>query len=132
MSSPTRSNNLAARMARWSAQHRKKAIFGWLGFAVALFAISMVSPMKQIVFETAGPGESGRADKILYEDFKQPAGEQELIQSRSLTTDDPAFKATVEAVITRLSSLEAVARGQSPYEAQKSGFISRDKHPAPV
>src|SRR5687767_15521456 len=70
---PRRPMNLAARMARWSAQHRKKAIFGWLAFAVALFAISIVSPMKTIVFETSGPGESGRADKILYEDFKQPA-----------------------------------------------------------
>src|SRR5919106_3298986 len=107
MKSLKRSNNLAARMGRWSARHRKIAIFGWLAFAVALFAISMVSPMKQIVFETAGPGESGRADTIIYEDFKQPAGEEVLIQSRSLTADDPAFKATVEAVITRLPNLEA-------------------------
>ena len=43
--------NLAARMARWSAHHRKKAIFGWLALAVALFAVSIVSPAKQIVFE---------------------------------------------------------------------------------
>src|ERR671918_297398 len=132
MSSPKRSNNLAARMARWSARHRKIAIFAWLGFAVALFAISMVSPMKNIVFETAGPGESGRADKIVYEDFKQPAGEQVLVQSRSLTTDDPAFKATVQAVITGISSLDAVARVKSPYEAENSGFISADKHSALV
>ena len=34
-----RSNNLAARMARWSAHHRKKAIFGWLAFALVAFAI---------------------------------------------------------------------------------------------
>jgi RND superfamily putative drug exporter len=119
-------------MGRWSARHRKIAIFGWLAFAVALFAISMVSPMKQIVFETAGPGESGRADTIIYEDFKQPAGEQVLIQSRSLTTDDPAFKATVQAVITGLSSLDVVARVKSPYEAENSGFISGDKHSALV
>src|SRR5918995_987592 len=132
MSSPKRSTNLAARMGRWSAGHRKIAIFGWLGFAVALFAISMVSPMKTIVFETAGPGESGRADTIVYEDFKQPAGEQVLIQSRSLTTDDPAFRATVQAVITGLSSLDAVARVKSPFEVQNSGFISADKHSALV
>ena len=29
-----RPTNLAARMARWSAHHRKKAIFGWLAFDV--------------------------------------------------------------------------------------------------
>ena len=49
--------NLAARAGRWSAQHRKKAIFGWLAFAVVLFAVSIVSPMKSIVAETSGPGE---------------------------------------------------------------------------
>ena len=67
MSSLKPSRNLAARMARWSAQHRKKAIFGWLGLVVVLFAINMTSPMKTIVTETSGPGESGRADAILYE-----------------------------------------------------------------
>ena len=29
------SNNIAARMARWSAHHRKIAIFGWLGCVIA-------------------------------------------------------------------------------------------------
>ena len=72
---PARPRNIAARMALWSAHHRKKAIFGWLGLSIALFAISIVSPMKSIVFETSGPGESGRANTIIYEDFKQPAGE---------------------------------------------------------
>ena len=80
-------------MARWSAHHRKKAIFGWLALVVALFAISIVSPMKQIVFETSGPGESGRIDKILYDEFKQPAGETVLIQSATLTADTRRSKA---------------------------------------
>ena len=80
-----RPTNFAARMARWSAHHRKKAIFGWLALAVVLFAVSFVSPMKSIVFETSGPGESGRADAILYNDFKQPAGEAVLIENPSLT-----------------------------------------------
>ena len=54
---------------------------------------------KQIVFETSGPGESGRADTIIYEDFKQPAGEAILMQSKSLIASDPGFRATVQAVI---------------------------------
>src|ERR671915_57418 len=129
---PRRPMNLAARMARWSAQHRKKAIFGWLAFAIALFAISIVSPMKTIVFETSGPGESGRADKILYDDFKQPGQEEVLIQSRSLTASDPAFRATVQAVIKGVSTLGAVAKVESPFEPGNGGFISADKHSALV
>ena len=83
--------NVAARMARWSAHHRKKAIFGWLALAVALFAISIVSPLKQIVFETSGPGESGRAETIIYNEFKQPAGENVIVESATLTADTPEF-----------------------------------------
>jgi uncharacterized membrane protein YdfJ with MMPL/SSD domain len=132
MSSTQRSNNLAARMGRWSAQHRKKAIFGWLAFAIALFALSITSPMKTIIAERSGPGESGRADTILYDDFKQPAGEEVLIQSRSLTTTDPAFKTAVQAVIAGVSKLHAVKEVKSPYEAGNSGFVSADKHSALV
>ena len=123
-----RSTNFAARMARWSANHRKKAIFGWLALAVVLFAVSFVSPMKSIVFETSGPGESGRADAILYNDFKQPAGEAVLIENPSLSADGPEFKAVVRSVITRLSTLDAVAKVESPYDADNSGQISDDKH----
>ena len=32
-------HNLAARMARWSSRHRKKAFWGWLVFVVLAFAI---------------------------------------------------------------------------------------------
>jgi RND superfamily putative drug exporter len=115
-------------MALWSAHHRKKAIFGWLAVAVALFAISIVSPAKQMVFETSGPGESGRADTILYEDFKQPAGESILIQSRSLTAAEPRFEAAVKAVIAGVSKLDAVAKVESPFEQENTGQISADKH----
>ncbi|HKG09136.1 MAG TPA: MMPL family transporter [Gaiellaceae bacterium] len=124
--------NLAARMARWSAHHRKKAIFGWLALAIALFAVSIVSPAKQIVTETSGPGESGRADTILYDDFKQPAGESVLIQSKTLTADSPKFQAGVQAVITRLSKLGEVAKVESPFDKENDGLISDDKHSALV
>jgi uncharacterized membrane protein YdfJ with MMPL/SSD domain len=119
--------NLAGRMARWSAHHRKIAIFGWLALAIALFAVSLVSPMKQIVVDTSGPGESGRADTILYEDFRQPAGESVLIQSRSLKASNPAFEATVRAVIAGVSNLDAVAKVESPFETENIGAISDDR-----
>ena len=97
-----------------------------------LFAISIVSPMKGIVAETSGPGESGRADAILYNDFKQPAGEEVLVQSPSLTTSDPAFAAAVHAVIAGVSTLEDVAKVKSPFAPGNGGFVSADKHSALV
>jgi uncharacterized membrane protein YdfJ with MMPL/SSD domain len=123
------SNNLAARMARWSAHHRKIAIFGWLAFVIATFYIgNMMVGTKQIVSDTSGPGESGRVDTILYNEFKQPSGESVLIQSRSLTAADPAFKAAVQAVISGVSTLDAVAKVESPFDVENSGQISKDQH----
>ena len=130
--SSNRSTNLAGRMARWSAHHRKKAIFGWLALAVVFFAISYLSPMKAIVYETSGTGESGRADTILYNDFKQPGGESVLIQHRTLTAVDPEFQAVVKAVVTGFSNLDAVAKVESPLDADNTGLISDDKHSALV
>ena len=127
-SSSEPAKNLASRMARWSAHHRKIAIFGWLGCVIAVFAIgNFVIGQKLIVFETSGPGESGRANEIIYEDFKQPAGESVLVQSETLTASDPAFRATVQAVIAGVSNLDAVAKVESPFDTENSGQISDDR-----
>ena len=75
MTQPTQQRKPGRPMARWSGCHGRVAILGWLGLMAALFAFSTVSPMNMIVYETSGPGESGRADKILYEDFERPAEE---------------------------------------------------------
>jgi RND superfamily putative drug exporter len=115
-------------MAIWSAHHRKKAIFGWLALAIGLFAVSIFSPMKTIVLETSGPGESGRGNTILYNDFKQPSGESVLMQSRSLTASDPEFRQAIQEVVTGLSKVSTVARVESPFDAANSGQISDDKH----
>ena len=75
--------NLAGRMGRWSAHHRKTAIFGWLGFVVVAFVVGNMVGATKIDNNTSGVGESGRADRILDAGFKQPAGETVLIQSET-------------------------------------------------
>src|SRR5215207_10006960 len=59
------SHNLAARMGRWRAAHWRAATFGWLAFVVVAFGLGGIVGMKNIDPNTAGPGESGRADRIL-------------------------------------------------------------------
>ena len=39
----TESRNLSARMAHWSAHHRKIAIFGWLAFCFVAFAFGTMA-----------------------------------------------------------------------------------------
>jgi uncharacterized membrane protein YdfJ with MMPL/SSD domain len=121
-----RPTNLAGRMGRWSAKHRKLAIFGWLGFVVVAFALGIVSGTTQIEPATSGVGESGRVDKLLHEEFVQPAGESVLVQSDALTIEDPAFRAAVEDVVTRMSALEEVQNVRSPLDAENAGQIAGD------
>jgi uncharacterized membrane protein YdfJ with MMPL/SSD domain len=119
-----RPTNLAGRMGRWSAKHRKKAIFGWLAFVVLAFALGIVSGTTKIEQATSGVGESGRVDKLLHEEFVQPAGESVLVQSETLTVKDPAFAAAVEDVVAKVSSLEAVQNVRSPLDPENAGQIS--------
>ena len=121
--------NLAGRMGRWSAQHRKAAIFGWLAFVVVAFAAGIVSGTTKIEQATSGVGESGRIDKLLHEEFVQLAGE--ACSSRAtLTVKDPAFTAAVEDVIARVSAVDVVMDVQSPLDPENAGQVGQAGHDA--
>jgi RND superfamily putative drug exporter len=124
--------NLAARMGHWSAGHWKTATFGWLALVVAAFAIGGAVGTKMLDPNTAGPGESGRMDRILDAGFKQPAGESVLIQSRTLRTSDPAFEAAIADVVAGVSRLDVVQNIRSPLDPANAGQIARDGHSALV
>src|SRR5262245_59822144 len=106
--SPGQSRSLAAHMGRWSASHWKTATFGWLAVVVAAVALGGMAGTKTIDPNAAGPGESGRMDRILAAGFKQPAGESVLIQSGSLRTGDRAFTAAINDVTSGLATLDIV------------------------
>ncbi len=126
------SRNLAALMGRWSAGHWKTATFGWLASVVVAFALGGMVGTKSIDLNKAGPGESGRVDRILDAGFKPPAGESVLIQSRSLRADDPAFTAAIEDVVAGISKVEAVQRVRSPLAPGNADQIAKNGHAALV
>jgi len=121
----TQSRNLAARMGRWSAAHWKTATFGWLAFVLVAFGLGGMVGTRNID-NTAGPGESGRMDRILDEGFKQPATERVLIQSRSTHAGTPALDAAVADVVARVSKIAAVRDVRSPLAPGNAGQISKD------
>src|SRR5262245_35355316 len=126
--SATRSRNLAARMGSWSAGHWKTATIGWLAFVVLAFAIGGMIGTKFLDPQTSGPGESGRADRILDAGFKQPAGESVLIQSSSHRVDDPAFASAIEDVVSSISSEDVVQGVRSPLEPGNKNQIAPNGH----
>ena len=133
--SPLRhSTNIAARMGRWSARHRKTAIFGWLAFVVAAFAIGSVVGMQTIDQNDTNVGEARRADHIIRDGgFKiDEQSEYVLVESRTATVDDPAFRAVVGDVVARLDGFPQVTKLRSPLAAGNEGQVSDDGHAALV
>src|SRR6186997_3184246 len=124
--------NIAARMGRWSATHWKTATFGWLAFVVAAFGIGGMVGMKTLDADAPGPGESGRMDRILDAGFRQPAGENVLIQSSTLRANDPQFRAAVGDVVAAISTLDVVQHVSSPLAPANADQISPDGHAALV
>ena len=113
---PAPPQNLAHRMGRWSAQHRKKAIFGWLAFVVVALVIGMGgAPTETLVDQESGVGESGRADEAVYDAFPKKADESVLIQSETLEADAPEFRAVVSDVQGRLGDVDDVKNVVGPY-----------------
>ena len=117
--------NLAARMGSWSASHWKTATFGWLALVLLAFAVGGQVGMKQADPNRAGPGESGRIDRILDAGFKVPASESVLIQSRSARAGTPEFDAAVNDVVTRLGKIAAVQNVSSPLDSANASQIAK-------
>jgi uncharacterized membrane protein YdfJ with MMPL/SSD domain len=124
--------NLAARAGRWSAAHWKTATFGWIAFVVAAIVLGGAVGTKQLGDSEGVPGESGRMENILDEEFKSPAGETVLVQSGTLTATSPAFEAAVDDVVDRVSAIPVVTNLRSPLERANADQISDDGHSALV
>ncbi len=119
--------NFAARAGRWSAAHRKTAIFGWLAFVVAAVLIGAATGVVYQRDEDLGTGESGRADQIIAGGFADHASEQVLVQSRgSEDVNSPRFRAAIDDLERQLSRFEFVENVSSPL-AHRGNLVSRDR-----
>jgi uncharacterized membrane protein YdfJ with MMPL/SSD domain len=135
MSPLKRSNNIAARMGRWSASHWKTAVFGWLLLVVAALAIGRVVGTERLDDQDANVGQAHRGDQILKDaGFAQtdPNTEIVLIQSKMLTIKDAAFRNAVEDVTRTVAPFKGVEDLRSPLDPANDGQISSDGHTALV
>src|SRR6266480_873187 len=119
---------LAGRAGRWSAQHRKKAIWGWLVAVVLAFAIGGPRSTKTQNAAQSGVGESGAAERTIDNGFPKHQVEQVLIQSDQVTARDPSFHAVVASTQRRLSEVPYTQAFESPYALRNAGQISADGH----
>ncbi len=112
--------NLAARAGRWSAQHRKRAILGWILFVVLATVIGGAVGVNNLADEDMGNGESRTADQaIAAAGFPKETGEQVLVQGKGKA-------AGVNDVVKRLKATPHVKEVKSPYAKGNEGQLSQD------
>jgi RND superfamily putative drug exporter len=117
---------IAARAGRWSTEHRKSAIWGWLAFVVVAFVIGGSVGSKELEAHDRYQGESGVAEKAIVDaGMKPPAGESVLIKSDTLTTEDRAFNAAIADLSLRVEKVPEI-------ENVQADLVSDDGHAALV
>jgi RND superfamily putative drug exporter len=129
------SNNIAARMGRWSANHWKTAVFGWLVFVVLAIVIGQMVGTKNINDQDASVGQAHRGDQILKDaGFHQTGALTEfvLVQSDKLTVKAPAFRAAVNDVIDTVTPFKSVKNMRSPLQPENESQVSANGHTALV
>ncbi|MEA2444524.1 MAG: heme transporter [Thermoleophilales bacterium] len=127
------SRNIAARAGRWSASHRKTAIFGWLAFVLIALTVGMQVGAKQMS-PNSGPGESGRAGAAIDRAFPsdESASEQVLVQRKAGKVSDAQFRAAITQVASKLQHTQHVIDVRSPLSRGNHAQLSPDGRSALV
>jgi RND superfamily putative drug exporter len=123
------SRNVAARAGRWSAQHRKIAVIGWILFVVLAVVVGGKVGQNDLDESAQGNGESKRGDMIVEAaGFPDKAGEQVLVQGKgSVRAGDPEVTAAVKDVVERLEQIDGVTEIESPLDpAARVNTVSED------
>ena len=101
-------------MGRWSAQHRKTAILGWIAFVVLAAVLGGRVGQNDLEASASGNGESKRGDMLIEAaGFPDQAGERVLVQG-----NDPQLTAAVGDVVGRLKRIEGITEIQSPLRSK--------------
>jgi anti-anti-sigma factor len=122
--------NFAQRAGRWSAEHRRTAIFGWIALVIVCVFIGSAVGTQHLADEDLGTGESRQADRILADaGFNQRASEEVLVQASEagLSVEDRPFQAAIQDVVRRLRGFSTITDVKSPLAPENRGQISRDQ-----
>ena len=120
--------NIAARAARWSADHWKTAVAGWLAFCVVAVALGAVAGTKMLKQSDTAAGGTKKAEQMLDDaGFPSKAAESVLVRSDTQKLSDPAFRATVTDAVRTVKRLPDVEAVRSPLERANSGQVAEDR-----
>jgi uncharacterized membrane protein YdfJ with MMPL/SSD domain len=125
-SSRMHSNTFAARAGRWSAQNRKKAIWGWLAFVAIAFVLGNLIGVKS-PSDDDNVGQSGKAEKLFEDHFPKRDEESVLVQAnRGGSARDAAVRKAVDDTIAAVRTKPGVTEVKSPFAQGNGDQISKD------
>jgi putative drug exporter of the RND superfamily len=124
---------IAARLGSWSAEHRKKAVLGWLLLVIIAIAAGNVGA-KELSAADLTSGDSQKAERALDKaGFERPATEQVLIQGKDGGTIRTAdARRVARDIVAAVRATGRVESARSPYDRGNGGQISDDGRSALV
>ena len=120
-------------LARASARRPVLTIVLWLLAAIAGGALSgaLLDSATTTELKLGGGAESQRAANMLEDRLRGPEQitETVIVQSNSLTVDDPAFRERVESLYAEITALgsDTITLGQNYYQFNNEGLVSADR-----
>jgi uncharacterized membrane protein YdfJ with MMPL/SSD domain len=127
------SDGIAARLGRWSAEHRAKAILAWIALLLAALAAAGVGA-KTLSPSGESTGDSAKAERLLeHGGFRQPAAEEVLLQARGEGTINSAGgRRVAREVVAAVSATRLVENVRNPFSPGNRGQLSHDGRSALV
>lgn len=128
-----RTTTIAGRAGRWSAEHWKTALLGWVVFCVVAVVLGGAAGTVDLKQSDIGSGDTKRAQTMLDSaGFHTKANESVLVQTRTGSVSDPAFRAAVTDVVRAVEGVPVVRDVRSPLDPRNAGQISGDRRSALV
>jgi RND superfamily putative drug exporter len=124
-------SGFTGRIARAAALHPWRAFGAWVALVAVAFG---VSGFMNVSSQTGPAGvEATTADNMIKERLREQTAPEEfiIVESPTLTTDDPAFAAFVDTLAGDLDALEDV-HSVASYRNGAEGLVSADGHTALV
>jgi RND superfamily putative drug exporter len=122
--------NLAARVGRWSARHRRTAVLGWLAFVVAAVVLGGLLPQGELTRAEQLVGAPAEAQRILDRNgWEEPASEMVLVQRESAVPAQAA-DAALRDLVAALGAAPEVTDLVSPLDG--APLVSADGRSALV
>ncbi len=124
------------RLAHVSAKNPKRVVFAWIiGLVVAIFlAGTLLGDVLTTEFNFTGNPDSKVGDELLEDRLRgeRHAAEAIIVQSASLTIDDPQFRTFVEGLTSDLEALRGEDGGDSAIIAESLSNFYRTGAPSMV